>query len=73
MGDSNGRRQIFVHFSFFIASLDCMINTKTDIDESPADITNAVGVLQPTFTIQPCRVVDLNGNAIDKLMHSQWP
>ena len=73
MGDSNGRRQFRLLLSLFFGSLNRVIDTKTDIDERPAYVTNTVGVLQPTFTIQACRVIDLNGDAIDELLHSQWP
>ena len=63
MGNPNGPCQ------FFVVSLSGEISTETDIDEAYTYLANIVGILQPTFTIQSCRVVDFDGDAVDNLPH----
>ena len=64
MSNSNGWCQFF-----FVVSLSSVVGTETDIDKAYTYLANIVGILQPTFTIQSCRVVDFDGDAVDNLSH----
>ena len=64
MGNSNGRCQLF-----FVISLSRMISTETDIDEAYTNLTNIVAIPHPTFRIESCRTIDLDGDAVDNLSH----
>ena len=46
---------------------------ETNINKAYTYLADIVGILQSTFPIQSCRVVDIDGHAVNDLVHCQWP